>query len=212
MKKKYDLHTHTNVSSCAGQSAKDLLDSAYRKGLAGLAVTDHNSIQGGVNVFKLNRRDDFEVIVGSEIQTMDGGEILAFFLNENIKSGPALEVKDEIRAQGGIFSLAHPFDPLRAHFSKDLIKELSPDAIEVRNGRMIPSFLELSARSIARDVGASFTGGSDAHFSFEVGRVWTEFEGDLRKSILKGKTKAKGAVWPHPFGLPRTLIKKIKQF
>ena len=67
--KKYDLHTHTKHSPCSNLKAEILLRIAKKKGLDGIAVTDHDTIKGGLDVFKLNKDRDFEVIVGSEIKT-----------------------------------------------------------------------------------------------------------------------------------------------
>ena len=78
-----------------------------KKGLDGIAVTDHNSIKGAVEVVK-QAPSEVYIIVGAEIKTTIG-EILGLFLNEEISSSNPLEVIDEIRDQGGLIILPHPF-------------------------------------------------------------------------------------------------------
>ena len=46
MKLKIDLHVHTSFSKCALLSPDTLAHHAARRGLDGVAVTDHNTMQG----------------------------------------------------------------------------------------------------------------------------------------------------------------------
>ena len=85
---------------------------AIRKGLNGVAITDHNSIKGGL-MAKSFENDNFRVIVGSEITT-DRGEVIGLFLSEEIAPGNFGDVIAEIRDQGGLVILPHPFDRLRS--------------------------------------------------------------------------------------------------
>ena len=77
------------------------------KGLDGIAVTDHNTIRGGVETEKSNK-SQLEIIIGSEIKT-EYGDIIGLFLNEEIKSTTFWEVIDEINSQSGLVVLPHPF-------------------------------------------------------------------------------------------------------
>ena len=43
---------------------------------------------------------------------------------------------------------------------------------------------------VAEKFNLAKTGGSDAHFSFEMGRSFTLFDGDLRDAIKRRRTKA----------------------
>ena len=65
---KYDLHTHTKYSPrCGVVEPKDLVKMAISKSLNGIAVTDHDTIKGGVAAKRFGA-PDFEVIVGCEIK------------------------------------------------------------------------------------------------------------------------------------------------
>lgn len=44
---KYDLHTHSKYSSDGWIDPEMLVKTAIKKGLSGIAVTDHNTIRWG---------------------------------------------------------------------------------------------------------------------------------------------------------------------
>jgi predicted metal-dependent phosphoesterase TrpH len=77
---KFDMHVHTLHSErCGWMRPKRLVEHAQEKGLGGLAVTDHNTINGAREVFDIVRDEqtDLSVIIGEEIST-DRGEVLAY--------------------------------------------------------------------------------------------------------------------------------------
>ena len=190
---KYDLHIHTHYSACSILGPKTILKVAKRVKLDGIAVVDHNSIKGGVEVKKANKNKDFEVIPSIEVST-DRGHVVGMYVNENIKSREFFSVTEEIKKQGGIVVLAHPFRMMPYLRSKvkgvDIRKYL--DAVECYNART-SYFGNKGAVRLAEDFGLAKTGGSDAHFSFEIGRSYTLFDGDLRNAIKKRRTKAAGS-------------------
>ncbi|HUM44554.1 MAG TPA: PHP domain-containing protein [Fervidobacterium sp.] len=158
-----DLHIHSKYSFDSLLSPRTILKVAKKKGLTGIAVTDHNTIRGGLEVRKINKDRDFTVIVGSEIQT-DIGDIIGLCVNEEIKSRISIEVIEEIKDQGGYVVLPHPF---RGHKLNQYIIELS-DAVEVFNGRSTAEE-NFKALELAKRYNKPFTAGSDAHFAAEIG-------------------------------------------
>jgi predicted metal-dependent phosphoesterase TrpH len=80
---KYDFHTHTKYSADGYIEPKILVKVAAKVGLTGIAVTDHNTIKGGLEAKKYEN-NEIEVIVGSEILT-DKGEVIGIFLTEEIR-------------------------------------------------------------------------------------------------------------------------------
>ena len=68
---KYDFHTHTKYSADGYINPKTLVKVADKAGLTGVAVTDHNTIKGGLEAKKYGNKN-IEVIVGSEILTDKG--------------------------------------------------------------------------------------------------------------------------------------------
>jgi hypothetical protein len=190
---KYDLHVHSYHSACAILKPKTILRIAKKIELDGIAVADHNSLKGGIETKKLNKDKDFEVIPSIEVDT-DRGHVLGLYVNEGIRSKKFFDVTDQIKAQGGIAIIAHPFRILPTLRSKlkgiDIKKYL--DAVECYNART-SNYSNKQAQKIANRFQLAKTGGSDAHFPFEIGRSTTSFEGDLRTAIKKRKTTASGS-------------------
>jgi error-prone DNA polymerase len=70
-----ELHCHTNFSFLDGASHPDeLVHEAYRLGLAGLAVTDHDGLYGVVRVAEAARDLDLSTIFGAELSLGPPGE------------------------------------------------------------------------------------------------------------------------------------------
>ena len=204
---KYDLHIHTHLSRCSRIKPEKLLKIAKERGLNGIAVTDHNTIKGGLAVSELNKDQDFEVIVGAEMKTVDG-EILGLYLNEEIKSREMFEVIDEIKQQGGIAIIAHPTARFRSSLKQPCMELKGRiHGIEAFNSRALP-LENWRAQRMASKFRFGTTGGSDAHFYYEIGRGYTEFEGDLRHAIKTKSTKVGGSILYAPVGGLLSFFKK----
>ncbi len=80
----FDLHIHSKYSHDSYLSPPQIIKIAEKRGLDGIAITDHNTLKGGIETSKINNKDDFIVIVGSEIKT-EYGDVIGLFLNEEIK-------------------------------------------------------------------------------------------------------------------------------
>jgi len=150
-------------------SLRKVLKKAREIGLVGLAITDHNTLEGSLQAQKLARdREDYKnlvVIPGLEVST-NYGDILGFFVQEEIRTHDAFEVIELIREQGGISVIVHPFKRLKS-YPRDLLREV--DGIEVFNARNSLKN-SLQALKLAREFQLIMTAGSDAHFYFEIGR------------------------------------------
>ena len=199
---KYDLHNHTHYSTCSNLKPDILLKLVKKRGMNGIAVTDHNTIKGALKVKKLNKDKDFEVIVGDEVKT-NYGDVLTYYLQEEIKSRDFFSVVDEVKKQSGLIAIPHPFrtsiNP--THKFKYPINKIKNkiDAIECFNARMLPGNND-KAQRLAKNLKIPGIGGSDAHFRFEIGRAYTIFDGDLRKAIKQNKTSYEGTILYGPFG------------
>ena len=205
---KYDLHIHTNFSKCSRIKPEKLLKIAKERGLKGIAVTDHNTIKGGLAVSELNKDKDFEVIVGAEMKTVDG-EILGLYLNEEIKSREMFAIIDEIKQQGGIAIIAHPTARFRRSLNQPCMELKGRiHGIEAVNSRALP-LENWKAQKIASKFKFGTTGGSDAHFYYEIGRGYTEFEDDLRHAIKAKSTKVDGSILYAPIGGVLSKLRKM---
>jgi len=185
----FDMHVHTLHSpKCGWMRPERLVERAIQKRLDGLAVTDHNTIDGAQEVIDIVRDKQIElsVIIGEEIST-DRGEVLAYFINRKIEPGSFAEVLTEIRRAGGISAIPHPFDKLRHHAVRLTSDDVgSFDCIEVFNARCLSKTYNDLAYNYGMVHDLAILAGSDAHFLNEVGNggVITK-RGDIREAIMK---------------------------
>jgi len=143
-------------------------------GINCITVADHGTIEGALKMQKLA---PFTVIVAEEILTHHG-EIMGIFLKETISSGQSVEeTLSQIRAQGGLVSIPHPFDTVRgsalnSKITEEIVEQI--DVIEVFNARN--PFLRSStkARAFAEKHGIAKSAGSDAHTPHEIGNAYVE--------------------------------------
>ena len=182
----FDFHIHSIYSHDSILKPETIIKHSKKKGLSGIAITDHNTILGAKKVKSISS-EGFLVIIGAEIKT-ERGEIIGLFLNDEIISNVFYEVKDEIKAQGGLIVLPHPFK------NKAVDPELltkGVDLIEGLNARIKPE-LNHKACILAKKYELPIIAGSDAHTSFEIGAVQNKLQIDelsseeVRKILLKG--------------------------
>lgn len=198
---KFDLHIHSKYSNDSLLSPKKILEQAERNFLNVIAITDHNTIKGGIECRKISQ-DKILVIVGSEVST-DCGDLIGLFLTDEIKSSTFGEVVDEIHEQGGVALLPHPY---RRKKFPDNVHLKSVDIIEGINGRTSYE-LNHKAVALAEKLNKPVVSDSDAHISFEIGRVYSESLVEFRFDekyimdfLLRGKNInicSESACFPH---------------
>jgi len=167
-----DLHMHTDHSHDCATPVEVLLATARAQGLGAIAVTDHNEISGALEARAQAQEAGVKVIVGEEVKTAGQGEVIGLFIEEKIPRGLTLqETVAEIKRQGGLVYVPHPFD--RMHAVPDYEHLLTiledVDAIEVFNPRVaIGAFNDEAVRFAAKyrlPAGA----GSDSHVAQGLG-------------------------------------------
>jgi len=161
----FDLHIHSSGSHDSVSSVKRILRQAVRRNLSAIAVTDHESVEGGKRARALNDHPDLAVIVGTEVKT-EIGDVIGLFVEEPIQSRLAADVIREIKAQGGLVMLPHPFSYGVTEYDEGLIKEL--DLIEIRNSRNRKEQVD-KVLHYAATYQLTMVGNSDAHFVSEIG-------------------------------------------
>ena len=170
-----DMHSHTMWSGDSTTMPEELSISIVESGIDVLCITDHNAIAGAV---ELVDRLPCRVVVGEELRTA-AGEIIGLFLVERVPSGLGhVEAAREIREQGGLVYVPHPFDPMRRNLTEAALYELAElgliDAIEVHNSKTSLASLNRRAAEFAAEFGLANGAGSDAHVPDAIGSAFVE--------------------------------------
>ena len=184
-----DLHTHTCYSCDCTTPLELVASSCERAGIDCIAVTDHNTIAGALELQAAGR---VRVIVGEEISTTSG-ELIGLFLSEPVPARLSpLDTIERVRKQGGLVCIPHPFSrwpfpswkavgagngagflPSEAARKRNplLIHEVlaQVDMIEVMNARTPFANNWVACRLLASMSGLIPTAGSDAHTAGEIG-------------------------------------------
>jgi len=164
-----DLHMHTFHSHDCLSSPAEVVRRGRAAGLDLIAVTDHNEIDGA---WAAREIDPEFVIIGEEVRTSEGLDLIGLFLSSHIPRGGAfIDVADEIHAQGGVVYLPHPFDARRGgteSFFEGVADRI--DVVEGFNARIHDPARNRRAMTWAGERGLPVGAGSDAHLLCEIGR------------------------------------------
>jgi len=171
LKLKIDLHVHTCYSDSNG-SVSEILEEAQRKGLDGLAITDHKTILGAYEAMR--SRGSLIVIPGQEVKTKQC-EILALGIRKKIEDNlPILKALGKIHAQRGLAILPHPTVPFFSGLDEKIIRSLPIDGIEVFSSiTPMPWYFLRKNLKLAHKLGMSVVAGSDSHSVETVGDAYT---------------------------------------
>jgi glycosyltransferase involved in cell wall biosynthesis len=167
-----DLHMHTDHSPDCATPVDTLLSTAKKVGLGAIAITDHNEVSGALEA--RDRANGIKVIVAEEVKTADQGEVIGLFIEEKIPRGMTLqETIAEIRRQGGLVYVPHPFDRMHAvpdyEHLLDVVEDI--DAMEVFNPRVAFSAFNEEAARFAAKYRIVAGAGSDSHVVQGLGSV-----------------------------------------
>jgi dephospho-CoA kinase len=205
-----DMHIHTRVSYDCRSEPEAVIERALAAGLGRICITDHDEVEAAL---QLAERYPDRVIPGEEIKTAEGVDVIGLYLSEWIPRGtPAREACRQIREQGGIVYVPHPFAGGKGGGGRVLaeIEELV-QIVEGFNARLHRSSLNERARAWARERGLPVGAGSDAHTLGEIGNAWVElpaFENSSRGLLEAiGDGRIHGTEAPLTVHLASTLAK-----
>jgi predicted metal-dependent phosphoesterase TrpH len=171
-----DLHLHTWGSWDSLSDPEGVLAAARSRGLDRIAITDHNALDVAR---EMAARHPERVIVGEEVRTAEGVDVIGLYMSRPIPKGtPAEETCRLIRDQGGIVYLPHPYAAGKGG-SGVHAERLAPllDVVEVFNARLLSRDRNRKGEELARRHGLLRGAGSDAHTRGEVGNAWVELPG-----------------------------------
>ena len=211
-----DFHVHTDLSPDGQVAINEVVTAAKRRGLHGVAVTDHNEIENALKLKESPTANDYIVIVGEEIRT-SAGEITGLFLKEFIPPGLSPEETiRRIKSQGGLVVVPHPFCRLRKSKLKiQTLKQIAPlvDIIEVFNARNVFKADNRKAREFALEHKKLMVVGSDGHLAYEYGRAYVKIKScvtaeDCKKNLSSAEfVNSSSPLWVHAV----TKWRKIKK-
>jgi predicted metal-dependent phosphoesterase TrpH len=203
-----DLHIHTTASDGAASILEVMNFIAQRRKLNVIAITDHDTLDASLWAYERKHLYPFDIIPAVEVSSCDG-HVLALWVTNPIKRD--MDLADTVAAiheAGGFAVLAHPFHPYIKHHARQALRhfkqpesllEIGIDALEVHNSGIAGTGFNWLATQIARRIGISVTGGSDAHTLGAIGTGETIFAGnsaeDLRHALMTKSTEAKGRAW-----------------
>ena len=177
-----------------------------RRGLAGLSITDHDTLQGSLKAMKIIREERLDLILipGAEVTTAEG-HLLVLGVQELPPRGRSPEETTEMaREQGGITIVPHPYHPFRHAIGR--IPDC--DAVEVYNSKHLFGIANARARRNAKKRDLPMVAGSDSHFAATVGLGVTEIEAadaeEAVEAIRAGQTRVVGKRTPPRFFIGNT--------
>ena len=180
-----DLHIHSRYSSDGAMEIKTIIETAYKRGLDGVAICDHNIFAAYGEACEL-APPDFLVIPGVEYSTQSG-HVLALFVSRFYEhDGPGLRTVEQLRASAdadrALLIAAHPFRR-REIVPPELFKAC--DGIEVRNSRDAASAPgnSLKAGNAVTKYSKFAIGGSDAHIVREIAACFTRLPEETEHTL-----------------------------
>lgn len=192
---KLDLHVHTCYSNDATTTLREVVLYAKKRGLDGVAITDHNAVEGAL---KLAQKSNLLVVPGVEVTTQRG-HVLALNVTTSIPQRlSTFETIQRIHEAGGIAVAAHPTAVYKGGLRRQIVSSF--DAVEVINSTAFPFFLSTYlGRKLAVRLNLPQTAGSDAHQASGIGFAYTLIEADPNADEIIQAIKRGAAV---PFGRP----------
>ncbi|MGA2768130.1 MAG: PHP-associated domain-containing protein [Candidatus Bathyarchaeia archaeon] len=206
MQLKIDMHVHTCYSVDSLITPEELVFYAKKRGLDGVAITDHDRLDGAL---KIAAETDFLIIPGIEISSSDG-HVVALNVTERVSGKlSASETVNRIHDAGGIAVACHPIGLFKGSLGKHT--NSSFDAVEVINSSAIPfSYAVKQSMKIASRLGKPRLAGSDAHYGPEIGCAYTVVNAepdvdDVIKAISEGQCQPFGRSIPLAIRLKRII-------
>lgn len=213
-----DMHFHSALTD-GHDDIPAIADRAAELGI-GIAVTDHNSIHGAVEI---DRFKEVFSIPGIELTSWEGTHLLVYFydiksllrfynrdvqpyLGAEIMSSLGLELEELIaraRRFESVIIFPHPYcgsytGVHNPFFSPERFTQLLTlvDGVEAINSENLNKW-NLKSALLGFNLGGAMTGGSDGHRLLQMGRVVTVARGPWRRrafldAVRQGRTRVIG--------------------
>jgi len=172
MEWRIETHLHTRASDGEPTPA-EAVRAARARGLAAVAVTDHDTLAGIPQAISEASRLGVTVVPGVEVRTVHG-DVLVLCTSAPDGDPPRRpsipELAEWASANACILVAAHPYHPVRSSMGGRALRENARywAAVEGWNARGLPPF-NWPALKAAGELGLPATSGSDAHVIHEIG-------------------------------------------
>ncbi len=185
-----DLHIHTKpISPCSNISPEQAINEAKKIGLDGIVFTEHNKIRSKEEISELQKKHDLLILQGNEFTTLQG-DVLVYGSNNNTDDIISVQELREFVGNDGVFvAAAHPFREflvvgigalklsIEDGANRPIFKFM--DGIEINNGRVSDQANKFAFK-VNKKLQLIGIGGSDAHELYEIGKVVTEFQNEIK--------------------------------
>ncbi|BBO72510.1 hypothetical protein DSCA_64400 [Desulfosarcina alkanivorans] len=223
-----DLHFHSRFSD--GADTVDVIAERARELGIGVAITDHNAIDGAV---ELDRHDDVFSIPGIEVTSREGTHVLVYFYRiDDLKAfygdhvepnrGPTvmssigMDVETIVRSArqyNSVVIFPHPYSAAftgicNHSFSENQLDRLlrMADGVEVINSENLKRW-NLRSALLGFNLDRAITGGSDGHSVQQMGSAVTYAAcGRSRKAFLDAVSRGESKV----VGTESKLLEKLQ--
>ena len=177
------IHFHSEYSHDSLNSLDAIIDEALSNNLDFLILTDHENIEGSIRLKNRVQERGLDIIVpiAAEYKT-NFGDVIAAFINKDVKNMNLDSFVNEIRDQNGIIILPHPFEGHPEEKLEEIIQ--IADLVEIYNPRCT-HIQDKKARDLAIKYGKATYYGSDAHVKKELCNVIVSIECERSEESLK---------------------------
>jgi predicted metal-dependent phosphoesterase TrpH len=180
-----EMHCHTVFSHDGVIQFGGMVRAAAKGTLDVICITDHDTIEGARDFQKRSkaRNTDFQIVIGEERTLADHSHIIGLFLKEAIASDTFDDAVREIREQGGLSTIPHPF-----RRRDGALREVARNLESVSGFEIFNPKCSLEENQKARTLcgtGPAAIGGSDAHYECDIGECVNiiPYAGDARSSL-----------------------------
>ncbi|MHA1850933.1 MAG: PHP-associated domain-containing protein [Candidatus Thorarchaeota archaeon] len=213
----FDLHMHTYHSKDGFQSPYNLFKVMKKKGLRGVAPTEH----WRAATLKIIQRGGRFILPACEYKSNDYGEVIGLFVTDHIENRSFEEIAEDVHDQNGLVILPHPRDPLRKYTAvrrglPDNVIVKHVDLIEGINSRCFIQLFNTRAQKLAKRLKKPMTAGSDGHSTLEMGHAKTWLQDiktadDIYNELKAGRTQITGYPSIFFWHIPTMLWQRIRR-
>ena len=166
------MHSHYSFDSA--NNPKNILKKALKNQLKAISITDHGSMRGSLKLSKLARKEGDKINIVKGVEFISNfGDIIGLFIQEMIRSHDVFEIIDQIKEQGGLVVLPHPYVAHKSQLIEKIAKK--SDIIEIWNSRSTLQ-ANIKAYQLALELKKPFIASSDAHLLRDIGRSYTRIK------------------------------------